>query len=140
MINNDTNSSHNFTIRDNSSDFAQFLPDKYIEPLVIIARIKGYDGIDDYILDLIQDRVEMFTDTRDSIEYEEFQQYMHNTVKGKDVPNEWAGKQQKEEEDRESNNENASKFVKQVNEEYHHHHHDMKHTTEDDKKEKEDLK
>ena len=30
----------------------------------------------------------MFVDTRDNLE-DEFQQYMHNTTKGKDVPNEY---------------------------------------------------
>ena len=134
MINNNgsnTNSS-SFTIKDNSSDFATFLPNKWIEPLTIIARVKGYDGIDDYILELIKDRVEMFTDTRDELG-EDFQKYMHNMIKGKDVPNEWTSNNKEEE----ASNENASKFVKQVNEEYYHH--DMKHTTVDDK-EKEDLK
>ena len=63
---------NNFTIKDNSSDFAQYLPDKYIEPLTIIARIEGYKGIDDYVLNLIKDRLEMFTDTRDTIENEIF--------------------------------------------------------------------
>ena len=73
----------------------------------------------------------MFTDTRDELG-EDFQKYMHNMIKGKDVPNEWTSNNKEEEE---ASDENASKFVKQVNEEYH----DMKHTTADDK-EKEDLK
>ena len=84
---------------------------------------------------LIKGRLQMFVDTTDTIEYEEFQKYMHNMIIGEDVPNEWTYNKEEEEE---SNNENASKFVKQVNEEYYHHH-DMKHTTADDK-EKEDLK
>lgn len=80
---------NNFTIRDNSSEFAKFLPNKWIEPLTIIARIKGYDSIDDYILRLIKGRLQMFVDTGDTIEYEEFQVYMHNTMIGKDVKNPW---------------------------------------------------
>ena len=126
MVSNN-NLEHNFTIRDSSSEFAKYLPKKYIEPLTIIARIKGYKGIDDYNLELIKDRVEMFTDTRDNLD-DDFQKYMHNTIKGRDIPNEWTSNKEEE------SNENASKFVKQVNEEYH----DMKHTADD--KEKEDLK
>ena len=91
-----------FAIHDNSSKFARFLPEKYLEPLVIIARIKGYNGIDDYILELIQDRVEMFTDTRDNLN-EDFQRYMHNTIKGNGVPNEWAVKSEEDEEENENN-------------------------------------
>jgi hypothetical protein len=87
-----------FAIHDNSSKFARFSPEKYIEPLVIIARIKGYKRIDDYILELIQDRVEMFTDTRDNLN-EDFQKYMHNTIKGKDVPNEWAPSKEEDKEE-----------------------------------------
>jgi hypothetical protein len=45
-----------FIIHDNSSEIAKFIPEKYVGPLVIIARIKGFDGIDDYILKLIRDR------------------------------------------------------------------------------------
>ena len=123
-----------FTIKDNNSEFTKYLPNKWMEPLTIIARIKGYDGIDDYITELIKDSLEMFTDTRDELG-EDFQKYMHNMIKGKDVPNEWTSNNKEEV----SNNENASKFVKQVNEEYYHHQ-DMKHTTAVDDKEKEDLK
>ncbi len=74
----------NFIITDNSSHIAKILPEKYIEPLVIIARVEGYDSIDDYVLHLIKNRLEMFTDTRDDLK-EEFQEYMHNIMKGKDV-------------------------------------------------------
>ena len=124
------NNNNNFTIKDNNSEFTKYLPNKWIEPLTIIARVEGYKGIDDYILELIKEKLEMFTDTRDELG-EDFQKYMHNTIKGKDVPNEWTSNNKEEA----ASNENASKFVKQVNEEYH----DMKHTTADDK-EKEDLK
>ena len=78
-----------FIIHDNSSEIAKIIPEKYVEPLVIIARIQGFDGIDDYIIHLIKDRLEMFTDTRDDL-YDAFQKYMHNMVIGKDVPNTWA--------------------------------------------------
>jgi hypothetical protein len=81
-------SDNNFTIRDNSSEFARILPEKWIEPLTIIARINGSKGIDDYILELVKDRLEMFTDTRDNLE-EDFQKYMYNIMKGKDVENTW---------------------------------------------------
>lgn len=81
-------SNNNFTIRDNDSEYSKYLPEKWIEPLTIIARIEGYNGIDEYIMDLVKDRLEMFTDTRDNLNAE-FQKYMHNMIKGKDVPNEW---------------------------------------------------
>jgi hypothetical protein len=87
-LNNNKSNNNNFIITDDSSQFAQFLPEKWIEPLAIIAKIKDYEGIDEYILELVEDRLEMFVDTRDNLE-DEFQQYMHNTIKGKDVPNEY---------------------------------------------------
>jgi hypothetical protein len=68
---------------------ANLLPQKWIEPLVIIVKIKGYDSIDDYVLNLIKDRLEMFADNRDNLD-DSVQKYMHNTMIGKDVPNEWA--------------------------------------------------
>jgi hypothetical protein len=80
-----------FIIHDNSSEIAKIIPEKYVEPLVIFARIQGFDGIDDYIIHLIKDRLEMFTDTRDDLD-DDFQKYMHNMIKGKDVPNTWARK------------------------------------------------
>jgi hypothetical protein len=67
--------SSSFIIHDNSSEIAKVIPEKYVEPLVIIARIKGFDGVDDYIIHLIKDQLEMFTDTRDDLE-DAFQQYM----------------------------------------------------------------
>ena len=61
------------------------------EPLVILAKIKGFKGIDDYVIHLIKDRLEMFTDTRDELG-EVFQIYMHNIMKGPNVENPWASK------------------------------------------------
>ena len=106
---------NNFTIRDNTSEFAKYLSGKWIEPFTIITRVKGYNGIDEYILELIQDKIEQFTDTRDNLD-DAFQEYMHNMIKGKDVPNEWASNPKEEQSNKE---ENASKFVKQVQNEYH---------------------
>ena len=122
---------NNFTIKDTSSEFAKLLPNKWIEPLIIIAKIRGYNRIDDYILELIKSRLQMFLDTSDTIEFDEFQEYIHNTIVGKDVPNEWVrrSKQQQEEEEEEeedkkkeeesrsnsSNNDGYRKFVKDVN-------------------------
>ena len=127
----DTNNTTNFIMNDNSSEIARAktFPDHFIEPLVIIAKIEGYKGIDDYVIHLIKDRLEMFTDTRDELG-ESFQKYMHNTIKGKDVPNEWASNNKDKEENDDTN---ASEFVKQVHEGYN----DLK-KTED--KEKEDLR
>jgi hypothetical protein len=113
---------NNFTIRDNSSEFAKLLPNNWIEPLTIIARVKNYKGIDELILEVIKDRVEMFTDSRDNLD-DDLQTYFHNTIKGKDVPNEWAFNKE----------ENTKEFVNDVQENYH----DMKKS---DDKEKEDLR
>ena len=99
---------NNFTIRDNTSEFAKLLPNNWIEPLTIIARVKGYSGIDEYILKLIEDKIDQLTDTRDNLD-DTFQEYMHNMIKGKDVPNEWASNQNEEE-----SNDNAKQFVKDV--------------------------
>lgn len=66
-----------FVIHDNSSKFARFIPEKWIEALTIVSKVKGYDGIDEYILELIRSRLEMFTDTRDTLD-DAFQKYMQN--------------------------------------------------------------
>ena len=82
--------SSSFIIHDNSSEIAKFIPEKFVEPLVIVARIQGFDGIDDYIIHLIKDQLEMFTDTRDNFD-DAFQKYMRDMIIGsdkKDVPNE----------------------------------------------------
>jgi hypothetical protein len=59
-----------FIIHDNSSEIARtkIFPDHFIEPLVILAKIKGFKGIDDYVIHLIEERLEMFTDTRDNLD------------------------------------------------------------------------
>ena len=83
---------------------AKFIPEKYVEPLVIVARIQGFDGTDDYIIYLIKDRLEMFTDTRRDNLDEAFQKYMHNMIiKGKKdvVPNTWKRARNSEAEDEE---------------------------------------
>jgi hypothetical protein len=63
----------------------------------------------------------MFVDTSDTVEYEEFQQYMHNMIIGKDVSNEWdprtydaAATTEEEEPNKE---ENVSNFVRKVHNE-----------------------
>jgi hypothetical protein len=78
-----------FIMQDNSSEIDKFIPEKYVEPLVIIARIQGFDGIDDYIIHLIKDRLEMFTDNRHHDDLDDTcQQYMCNMIiDKKDVPN-----------------------------------------------------
>jgi hypothetical protein len=80
-----------FIIHDNSSEIAKFIPQKYVKPLVIVARILGFDGIDDYIIQLIKDRLEMFDDISHDNLNDAFQKYIHNMIiKGKDVvPNTW---------------------------------------------------
>ncbi len=133
-----TSTDNNFTIKDTSSEIAKILPQKWIEPLVIIAKIKGYDSIDDYVLNLIKDRLEMFADTRDNLDHS-FQIYMHNTMIGKDVPNEWATttttKDEDEEEEEPTRKGTPEDFVKKIHDDYY----NNKKVNADDK-EKEDLK
>jgi hypothetical protein len=47
-----------FIIADNSSEIARILLENLVEPLVILARIKGYKGIDDYVIHLIEHELE----------------------------------------------------------------------------------
>jgi hypothetical protein len=53
-----------FIIHDNSSEIARtrIFPDHIIEPLVILAKIKGFKGIDDYVIHLIEDELESIRD------------------------------------------------------------------------------
>ena len=53
-----------FIIHDNSSEISRtkIFPDHFIEPLVILAKIKGYKGIDDYVIHLIEDELESIRD------------------------------------------------------------------------------
>jgi hypothetical protein len=53
-----------FIIHDNSSQIARtkIFPDNFIEPLVILAKIKGYKGIDDYVIHLIEHELESIRD------------------------------------------------------------------------------
>ena len=62
MINYPTNDHTSFIIADNSSEIARILPDNLMEPLVILAKIKGYKGIDDYVLHLIECELESIRD------------------------------------------------------------------------------
>ena len=60
----DNNSITNFIVADNSSEIARtkVFPDHFIEPLVILAKIKGFKGIDDYIIHLIEHELESIRD------------------------------------------------------------------------------
>lgn len=49
-------------IADNSSEIARILPENLMEPLVILAKIKGYKGIDDYVIHLIEHELESIRD------------------------------------------------------------------------------
>jgi hypothetical protein len=123
---------NNFII-DTNLDFAKLIPEKWIEPLLIISKIRGYRGIDDYILALIESRLQMFVDTSDTIEFAEFQEYMHNTMIGKDVPNQWVrnaagefiNKEEEEEQESETEAEEPTKkegtpadFIKKIHDDY----------------------
>jgi hypothetical protein len=60
----ETDDNTNFIITDNSSEIARtkIFPDNLIEPLVILAKIKGFKGIDDYVIHLIEDELESIRD------------------------------------------------------------------------------
>ena len=57
-----TDNNTTFIIADNSSEIAKVIPDHFIEPLVILAKIKGYKGIDDYVIHLIEHELESIRD------------------------------------------------------------------------------
>ena len=50
----DNNKTSSFIIADNSSEIVRILPHNLVKPLIILARIKGYKGIDDYVIYLIE--------------------------------------------------------------------------------------
>ena len=60
----DYDSDPSLIIHDNSSEIARtkIFPDNFIEPLVILAKIKGYKGIDDYVIHLIEHELESIRD------------------------------------------------------------------------------
>ena len=70
-----TTTTNNFTIKDDNSKVLSIIPKHWRVPLIIISYVKGYDGIDDYVLEMIRDRLAMFADTRDDLG-ENFQEYM----------------------------------------------------------------
>jgi hypothetical protein len=51
------NNNNNFTIKDTSSDISPHLPQYMREPLIILARIRGYKGIDDYVISMVQNEL-----------------------------------------------------------------------------------
>lgn len=46
---------NSISIRDNNSHIISILPNEIIEPLIIVAKIKGFDGIDDYVIQLVKE-------------------------------------------------------------------------------------
>ena len=66
----DDDNTHNLIIHDNSSEIARtrIFPDNFIEPLVIFAKIKGYKGIDDYVVHLIEDELKSIRDEGQGIQ------------------------------------------------------------------------
>jgi len=96
---------NSFTIRDNNSQILSILPKGWVEPLVIIARVEGFSGIDSYVLHMINDRLNMFLDTRDELG-ESFKRYMQR-IEGLSA-----------DEESSKEDENTKKFVNDVNENY----------------------
>ena len=117
-------SKDNFIIKDNNSQIISILPKEWVEPLVIISRVDGFDGIDSFVLSLIKNRLEMFVDERDGLDFKKYMQ----TIEGLEgIPDIEPTTTTTEDES------NSSEFVKDVQENYH----DMK-KSED--KDKEDLR
>jgi hypothetical protein len=46
---------NSISIKDNNSQIISILPNELVEPLIMMAKIKGYDGIDDYVIHLVID-------------------------------------------------------------------------------------
>ena len=49
---------NNFTITDNSQILSILPKKEWVIPLIIISKIKGYDSVDSYVLEMIRDRLE----------------------------------------------------------------------------------
>lgn len=45
-------------LRENNSQIISILLKELAEPLILIAKIKGYDGIDDYVIDVVKEDLE----------------------------------------------------------------------------------
>ena len=116
-----SSSDNSFIIKDNNSQIISIIPEKWVEALVIISRIQGFDGIDSFVLSLIKDRLEMLVDERDGLDFKKYMQTIEGLEGLTDI------------EPTTTEDKGASEFVKDVHEEYH----DMKHK---DDNEKEDLK
>jgi hypothetical protein len=109
-----SSSDNSFTIRDNNSQILSILPNEgWVEALVIISRVEGFNGIDSYVLSLIKDRLNMFLDTRDELG-ESFKKYMQ-TIEGLEDLSTAA---EKENEEKSNKEDNSSRFVKDVHEGY----------------------
>jgi hypothetical protein len=85
-----------FIIHDNSSEIARtkIFPEHFIEPLVILAKIKGYKGIDDYVLHLIEDELESIKDGGQGIQ--DLGEYVIKYIARIIGPNDTSGKEEEE--------------------------------------------
>ena len=69
-----SDNNNSVSITDTNSQILSIVPKHWRVPLIIISYIKGYN-VDDYVLEMIRDRLEMFIDTRDELG-EDFKKYM----------------------------------------------------------------
>ena len=69
------NNNNNISKKDSNSPILSILPKEWREPLIIISKVKKYESVDSYILEMIRDWLEMFIDTRDELR-EDFKIYM----------------------------------------------------------------
>jgi hypothetical protein len=127
-----SSNNNSFTIRDNNSQILSILPKEWVEPLVIIAKVEGFDGIDSYVLHMIKDRLSMFVDTRDELG-ESFKRYMQNIEGLEDLSPAATEGSEENEEEQSIKEENTKKFINDVNEKFYE-------MTKAEDKEKEDLK
>ncbi len=49
-------------LRENNSQIISILLKELAEPLILIAKIKGYDGIDDYVINVVKEDLESIRD------------------------------------------------------------------------------
>src|SRR5690554_5082242 len=94
-----SDNNNSVSITDTNSQILSIVPKHWRIPLIIISYIKGYN-VDDYVLEMIRDRLAMFVDTRDDLG-ENFQEYM------KDIE----GLITEEEDEAESKSETDKKYV-----------------------------
>lgn len=58
MSNNSNNNNNNIEVKDRNSKIISLIPSHLQEPLILIAKIKGFKSVDNYIVELVKDDLE----------------------------------------------------------------------------------